>query len=142
MKRPVWLAIVPALLICTAAVAQAPQVMPQLVVHAQYVYVTTYDGPAWSDKVMPEDRKAVGDVVIALQKWGRYMVVYRPEEADVILIVQRRSNGDTLAVYNARQGVSSIPLWREMKQGGLDSNELPLLTQFRKAVEAGGPHKH
>ncbi len=141
MKRPMWLAIIPALLMCAAAVAQAPQVMPDLVTHAQYVYVTSYDGPAWSNNVMPEDRKAIGDIVIALQKWGRYMVVYRPQEADIILMVQKRGNGDTLAVYNARQGVGSIPLWREMRQGGLDSNELPLFTQFRKAVEAAASHK-
>ncbi len=141
MKRPVWLAIMPALLLCAAAVAQAPQVMPQLVVQAHYVYVTTYEGPSWANNVLPEDRKAVGDIVVALQKWGKYMVVYRPQEADLILIAQRRGNGDTLAVYNARQGVGSIPLWREMRQGGLDSNELPLFTQFRKAVEAAVPHK-
>lgn len=133
MRRPLWIFAV--ILLVTCAAAQAPQFMPQLVVHAQYVYVTTYDGPAWSNNVTVDDRRAAGDVVSALERWGKYMVVYRPQEADIILLVQKRSNSDTLAVYNARQGVASIPLWREMKQGGLDSNELPLFARFRKAVE-------
>jgi hypothetical protein len=110
--------------------------MPQLVVYARFVYVTTYDGPSWSNNVLPEDRRAVGDVEGALRTWGKYTLVYRPEEADIILVVQKRPSEDILAVYKGKLGASSIPLWRGMKEGGLDSKELPLMTSFRKAVEA------
>ena len=117
--------------------------MPQLV-SARFVYVTTYDGPpwSWSSVMLPEDRQAVGDVEDALRTWGRYIVVYRPEVADIILVVQKRPTEDILAVYEARQVyhgkqvASSIPLWRGMMVGGLASKELPLVTSFRKAVEA------
>jgi len=120
---------------CLALLAQEPRTMPQLVVQARYVYVTTYDGAPWSGEVLSEDRQAVADVENALQAWGKYIVVYRPGEADLILVVQRRPSEDVLAVYDAKVGGSSIPLWRGMGRGGLDSKELPLLTKFRKAVE-------
>lgn len=135
--------------------------MPQLVVAARFVYVTTYDGPPWSRDVLVDDRQAVGDVEAALRSWGRYTLVYRPEEADIILVVQKRPKEDTLAVYRGKGGASSmrhwrgmegtpsipleaassIPLWRGMQEGGLDSKELPLMTRFRKAVEAAAAPK-
>ena len=121
-------------LACTAALSQSrpQQVMPQLVADARFVYVTTYDGPSWSPNVLSEDRQAVADVQEALTKWGKYTVVYEPGQADVILAVQRRGGEDVLAVY---QRGSSNPLWRGMSQGGLDPQEMPLFTDFRRAVE-------
>ena len=136
MKRAWWYLAILLLLSCTAALAQEPDVMPQLVVNARYVYVTTYDGPYWSPNVIPEDRRAAGDVEEALRAWGKYMVVPRAEEADLIFVVQARPSEDTLAVYRGRPVLSSIPLWRGMQKGGLDSKELPLVAKFRKAVEA------
>jgi hypothetical protein len=142
MKRAVWLLAILWLVIGTAAVAQQPTVMPELVVHAQYVYVTSYDGPSWSPNVKQDDKKAVGDVVTALQKWGKYTVVFQPERADIIIAVQKRPSGDTFAVYQGKlPGPKSLPLWREMRQGGLDANELPMFSDFRKAVQAAVPHK-
>ena len=177
MKCAWWLLASLSLLSCTAALAQEPPVMPQLVVNARYAYVTTYDGPSWSSYVLPEERRAVGDVEAALQAWGKYVVVHRPEEADIIVVVQKRPTEDTLAVYRGKpgasstplsrgtqgassvplshgmqgttsttlwqgtEGVSSIPLWRGMQEGGLDSKELPLMTRFRKAVEAAAAPK-
>lgn len=111
------------------------QIMPRLVAEARFVYVTAYDGPSWSAKVLPEDRQAVADVQSALIQWGKYTVVYEPGQADVILAVQRQGGEDVLAVY--RKG-SSNPLWRKMSQGGLDSQEMPLFTDFRNAVEQAG----
>jgi hypothetical protein len=125
-----------ALLACTAVLAKpsSQQVMPQLVADARYVYVTTYDGPPERSNVLSEDRQAVSDVQDAIRKWGKYAVVYHPEEADLILVVQRRGSEDILAVYQARP-VSSSFLWRGMSQGGLDPQELPLFSDFRRAVE-------
>jgi hypothetical protein len=128
------------LLACSAALAQAKpkQIMPQLVANARFVYVTTYDGPSWSKDVLPEDRQAVADVQEALTKWGKYIVVYEPEKADLILAVQRRGSEDILAVY---QRGSDNPLWRGMAQGGLDMQEMPLFADFRKAVEKADARK-
>lgn len=120
---------------CVAALAQEPKVMPQLVVNARFVYVTSYDGNQWSPNVLPEDRQAISDVQQALRKWGKYIVVYQPQQADIILAVQKRGTEDVLAVYQAGLGANANPLWRGMRAGGLDSNELGLMTQFRQAVE-------
>jgi hypothetical protein len=106
--------------------------MPRLVADARFVYVTAYDGPSWSPNLLSEDRQAVADVQEALTKWGKYIVVYEPGKADVILAVQRRGGEDVLAVY---QRGSDNPLWRVMSHGGLDSQEMPLFADFRRAVE-------
>jgi len=135
MKRAWWLLAI-LLLLTSTALAQEPRVMPQVVVYARFVYVTTYDGPPWSSNVLPEDRQAAGDVEGALRTWGKYALVYRPQQADIILVVQKRPSEDILAVYQGKLGASSIPLWRGMQEGGLDSKELPLMTRFRTAVEA------
>ena len=131
------------LLACTAVLspASSKQVMPQLVANARFVYVTSYDGPSWSNDVLPEDRQAVSDVQDALIKWGKYTVVYEPEKADLILAVQRRGSEDVLAVYQGQPGASSVPLWRGMAQGGLDMEEMPLFADFRTAVEQAGARK-
>ena len=122
------------LLASTAALPKSKpeQIMPRLVADARFVYVTTYDGPSWSPNLLSEDRQAVADVQEALTKWGKYIVVYEPKNADVILAVQRRGGEDVLAVY---QRGSANPLWRVMSQGGLDSQEMPLFADFRRAVE-------
>ena len=139
MKR-FWLMAIFLLLASTAALSKprSEQVMPRLVAQARFVYVTTYDGPSWSANVLPEDREAVSDVQDALRKWGKYIVVYDARQADVILAVQRRGSEDVLAVY---QSGSSNPLWRGMAQGGLDSEEMPLFTDFRNAVERADARK-
>ena len=108
--------------------------MPQLAVHARFVYVTSYDGPPWSGNVLPQDRQAIVDVQDSIMKWGKYILVYRPEEADLILIVQRRGSEDVLAVYDNKP-FNGTPLWRGMQQGGLDTKEMTLMTKFQRAVE-------
>jgi len=65
-------------------------------------------------------------------------VVYRPQDADVMLLVQSRPSEDVLAVYDAHGGdASSRPsqtyLWRVMGRGGLQKGEMPLVSQFEKA---------
>jgi hypothetical protein len=64
--------------------------LPKLVVNARYVLVTTSfgDEPA-NPQITPDDRRAVIDVQDAIKKWGRYTVVYRAKEADLILLVRK-----------------------------------------------------
>jgi hypothetical protein len=69
---------------------------------------------------------------------GKLIVVYKPQEADVVLAVQSRSSEDVLAVYDAHSGdASSRPsqtyLWRVMGRAGLQKGEMPLFSQFEKA---------
>jgi hypothetical protein len=132
------------LLLMTAAAFAAPDVQaakiqpfPKTLINARYVFVTSYDGGQFNPSLLPEDRQAISDVQDALQKWGHYIVVYRAEQADMILAVQARPSEDVLAVYDAHMK-SSIYLWRAMGRDGLQKGETPLMTQLQKAVEKAG----
>jgi hypothetical protein len=112
--------------------------MPRIFANARFVYVTAYDGGQFNPNLLPEDREAIGRVQDAVQKWGKLIVVYKPEQADIILAVQSRPSEDVLAVYDAHQGDStSRPsqtfLWRVMARGGLQKSEVPLMSEFEKA---------
>ncbi|MGH9863580.1 MAG: hypothetical protein ACRD35_09170 [Candidatus Acidiferrales bacterium] len=69
--------------------AQSKSRLPQLIVTARYVMVTTMQGIEPSPTVPPEDLRAVADVQAAIQKWGHYTLVYKPEQADLIIAVRR-----------------------------------------------------
>jgi predicted Zn-dependent protease len=104
------------------------------------VYVTSYDGGQFNTELMPEDRAAISHVEDAIQKWGKLILVYRSQEADIILAVQSRPSEDVLAVYEAHRGdagsrPSETYLWRVMGRGGLQKSEMPLFSQFEKAWE-------
>jgi hypothetical protein len=99
--------------------------------NARYVYVTSYDGDQFSMDLFPQDREAIANVQDALRKSGKYMVVYEPHNADMVLAVMSRPSEDVLAVYDARHaGLGGTYLWRTMGRGGLDKNETPLVKQF------------
>jgi hypothetical protein len=125
------------LLVAAAAVADVSsqdQPFPGILINARYVYVTSYDGDQFSQYLLPEDRQAIATVQDALQKWGRYIVVYRPQDADMIIAVQSRGSEDVLAVYDAHS-MSPTYLWRAMGRGGLDKGEVPLVAKLQAAVE-------
>ena len=114
-----------------------PQI-PRTLSNARFVYVAAYDGDQFDPNLLPEDRAAIGRVQDAIEKWGKLTVVYRPEEADIILMVQSRPSEDVLALYDAHRGDESSPpsstyLWRVMGRGGLQKAEVPLFSQFEKA---------
>jgi len=117
-----------------AAPANYEQPFPGTLINAKYVYVTAYDGDQFDARLLPEDRQAIASVQDAIQKWGHYIVVYRPSEADMILAVQKRGSEDILAVYDAKSA-SSDYLWRAMGRGGVDESEVPLFAKLQKAVE-------
>ena len=73
--------------------AAAPQNVPPFpgtLVNARYVYVTSYDGDQFDINLLPEDRGAISAVQDAIQKWGKFFVVYEPQQADIVLMVTSR----------------------------------------------------
>jgi hypothetical protein len=121
-----------------ATVAPSAPQLPRTLANARFVYVTAYDGDQFDPLLLPDDRAAIGRVEDAIQKWGRLTLVYRRQEADIILVVQSRPSEDVLAVYDGhsgdgRSGPSQIYLWRVMGRGGLQKSEMPLFAQFEKA---------
>jgi len=115
--------------------AQAAQPFPATLRNAQYVYVAAYEGDEFNIHLLPEDRDAIVAAQNAIQKWGKLTLVYRAEEADIILLVESRPSEDVLAVYDARQVPIGTYLWRVMGRDGLQAGETPLVTQFEKAFE-------
>jgi hypothetical protein len=116
----------------------APQTVPAFpgtLVNARYVYVTSYDGDQFNPNLLSEDRQAIGVVQDAMQTWGKFIVVYKPHEADIVLMVMSRPSEDILAVYDAHGWPQNQYLWRMMGRSGLQSSETPLVTNLEKAFE-------
>ncbi|HKS74687.1 MAG TPA: hypothetical protein VJQ82_15900 [Terriglobales bacterium] len=113
------------------------QPFPKTLNNARYVYVTAYDGGQFNVNLLPDDRQAISAVQDAIQRWGKYIIVYRPEEADMIIAVQSRPSEDVMAVYDAHLK-SSTYLWRAMGRDGLQQGETPLVSQLQQAVEKAG----
>src|ERR1700685_4209852 len=103
---------------------------PGILINARYVYVTSYDGDQFNPNLLPEDRNAINAVQDAMQKWGKLILVYRPQEADIVLMVQSRPSEDVLAVYDAHGWPANSYLWRVMGASGLQASETPLVTQM------------
>jgi len=134
-------AVLLSLVLVTSSVATPPAnppEMPRILSNARFVYVVAYDGDQFNARLLPEDRDAIARVQDAIHKWGKLIVVYRPQDADIILAVQSRPSEDVLALYDAHGGdAGSRPsqqyLWRVMGRGGLQKGEMPLVSQFEKA---------
>jgi hypothetical protein len=114
---------------------------PGILANARYVYVAAYDGDQFNPNLFSEDRDAIGAVQEAIHNWGKLTVVYRPSEADIVILVTSRPSEDVLAVYEGHQGASGNFLWRVMGRDGLQSGETPLVTQFEKGFESVQRHK-
>src|SRR5258708_25684870 len=92
--------------------AQNVPAFPGTLVNARYVYVTSYDGDQFNPDLLPEDRQAIATVQDAMQKWGKFILVYEPWRADVVLMVTSRPSEDILAVYHAHGWPQNPYLWR------------------------------
>ena len=121
MKRALGIVLVLLMSVAAAmAAAQSKdQPFPGTLINAKYVYVTSYDGDQFDQNLLPEDRQAIAAVQDAIQKWGHYVLVYRPDEADIVLMVQSRPTEDVLAVYDAQLWPEQTYLWRAMGRNGL-----------------------
>ena len=145
IKRRWSVGLAAALLATTLALAapkppkpNAPQSIPPFpgtLVNARYVYVTSYDGDQFDSNLLPEDRQAIATVQDAMQKWGKFVVVYEPRQADIVLMVTSRPSEDILAVYDAHGWPRNQYLWRMMGRSGLQPNEAPLVTNLENAFD-------
>jgi hypothetical protein len=106
--------------------------MPRTLANARFVYVTAYDGDQFNPRLLPDDRAAIARVQNAIEKKGKLTVVYRPQDADIIIAVESRPSEDVLAVYDAAMWPQTY-LWRVMGRGGLQKGETPLISEFEQA---------
>ena len=109
---------------------------PGTLVNARYVYITSYDGDQFDPNVLPEDRHAIATVQNAMEKWGKFIIVYEPRQADIVMMVMSRPFEDGLAIYDARGWPGNGQyLWRMMGRDGLQASEAPLVTNLEKAFD-------
>jgi len=100
--------------------------VPALVTQAQYVYVTSYDGPETSFGLSPADRQALATVQDAIRKWGKYKITLRERDADLILLVRAGRTldarvGGGVHAGNSRDTTASGPNVRvEASSSGLE----------------------
>jgi hypothetical protein len=139
MKRS--LTVLGLLLLWVASAVAAPNVpqsrvltFPKTLTNVRFVYVAAFDGDEFSPNLLPEDRAAIVNVQDALRQWGRYVIVYRPQDADMTLLVQSRPTEDVIEAYDAHLPGADY-LWRAMGRGGLQKGETPLVSQLQQAVD-------
>ena len=121
-------------------------------------------------RVLPEDREALQRVRDEIQKWKRYVITAKPEDADLLIAVRTgrlasvdggyrivTKNGnkvggpvygaevsspdDMLEVYEADRGKEGILLWRKLQKGGLSGSPPPLFERFRRDVDSIPAHQ-
>ena len=144
MIRPAVLTVALLLVAGFALAKHAPPTVPPFpgtLTNATYVYVTSYDGDQYDPNLLPEDRQAISAVQDAIQKCGKFVLVYKPQEAEIVLMVQSRPTEDVLAVYDAQGWPQNNFLWRVSAQGGLQKNETPLVSDLRSAFEKAPKQK-
>jgi hypothetical protein len=123
-------------LFCVAAWGQAARSDGLGVLrNAQYVYVASYDGSQFSRNLLPEDRAAISATQKALEQSSQFVIVYKPWEADMIVMVQSRPSEDVLAVYDRNTWQTGSWLWRASEKGGLSEPDVPLVRQLEAALE-------
>lgn len=145
-KLPSWSLVAASAILFAATMAWAAPKPPQTtsqdvpafpgtLVNASYVYVTSYDGDQFDRNLLPDDRQAISTVQDAMQKWGKFIVVYEPHQADIVLMVTSRPSEDILAVNDARGWPRNQYLWRMMGRSGLQKGEAPLVNDLEKAFD-------
>jgi len=90
----------------TSSTANVP-VFPGILANARYVYVASYDGDQFDQNLFPK----IGTRSARCRthsKVDKLVIVYRPSEADMIILVTSRSSEDLMAVYDAHPWPSGI----------------------------------
>jgi hypothetical protein len=133
MKKVLAVFAIFALVSLAAATEKVPPLTKTLN-NARFVYVASYDGDQFNPNVLLEDRRAIAAVQDAIQKSGKFILVYRPGDADIVMLVQSRPTEDVLAVYDGHTWPrNGTYLWRVMGAGGLQKSETPFVTEFLQA---------
>lgn len=104
MRRPILFLLIASIAIPSIAQKKKKPEVPQAVVVAQFVYITSFNGDIFSSRTSFAERQVLSATEEAVRSWGRYRVVNHPDEADIMLIVKPSGNA------NLRTGVGTPPL--------------------------------
>jgi hypothetical protein len=97
MLRPRILLGFALLAFCSSLHAQTNQAYMNRILNARFVMVTTESGDVFDPRIISDDRKAAGDIQNKINEWKRFTLVYRQEDADIVIAVRTggrfRANG-------------------------------------------------
>ncbi|HLJ77359.1 MAG TPA: hypothetical protein VKT75_08095 [Acidobacteriaceae bacterium] len=107
MKRSPIVVLLVATGVAASAWAKSPKKVevPRLVCPAQFVYVRTMDGDLMLPRILPEDRDAAYRVEDQLSNWNRYVLVYEPQQADLVFVVRTGRLATVDGNVGVQQGV-------------------------------------
>jgi hypothetical protein len=84
-------------LACFSLQAQSNSAYLNRLAHARFVMVTTENGDPFDPVIDSQDRRVAGDIQNKITQWKTFTLVYRKEEADVVIAVRTagrvRANG-------------------------------------------------
>jgi hypothetical protein len=92
MNSRMWMGLCAVLAICAVGYSKPNKKddFPKALLNARYVYVEAEDGDVYNINLIPEDRRAIGDVEDALRSWNRYSLTFRRSEAEVLFVVRKQ----------------------------------------------------
>jgi hypothetical protein len=67
---------------------QTNQAYLNKIVNARFIMVTTESGDPFDPKIISDDRRAAGDIQNKINEWKRFTLVYRKEDADIVIAVR------------------------------------------------------
>jgi hypothetical protein len=164
--------------VCFVASGLEAGPLPAQIARARYValgydagdsFLSEIQGLQNPDRILPADQVALQNLREQLEAWGQYVVVTRPDQAELLFAVRAgrrasmgggvrvgssdtgaRTGGPTfraevsspdsmLSIYDASSGGLGTPLWRQRQDAG---RAFPgsLLNELKQQVEAS-PHK-
>lgn len=150
--------------------------VPREIAEARYVALAFDVGDAliaeWAPddpRVWPDDRDRLAALRTEIASWGRYQVVSRPGQAEIVIAIrggraatlgggtaampgttadrqlgrtfrgEMGSSDDALFVYGSMS--RGTPLWRGQMAGGLSGSPSPLFERLRADVERTAPRR-
>ena len=96
------------------------QELPDAVLVAQYVYVTGWHGDELQFRSLQEERAAIIAVQDAVRAWGRYHLVFHPDEADLMLVVKPGYLGMVQSGVNVGVGSPTVGVGGPQVRTGTD----------------------
>src|SRR5207244_3069975 len=106
------------MLAISASPKEKKEIIPALILRAQYVAVIVDPEAGISVANPGEDGIARSDVEAALEKWGRFKLTVNPENEDLVVVVR-----------------DAGPVWRAIAHDGRQHPTVTAVQKFRKAIE-------
>jgi hypothetical protein len=100
MRRTfLYFAFVFLLLGCVSLQAQTNKAFLNRIAHARFIMVTTENGDPFDPVIDSQDRRAAGEIQNMITQWKTFTLVYRKEDADVVIAVR------TAGIVRANTGI-------------------------------------